>query len=146
MLIKTKDFDYVDISENDIIAFPNGIYGFDGVDKFVLLKNPENQWMMHMQSTIDSDPRLILFDPFIFVEDYKPILPEGSFELLKASDTEDICFFVVAVIPENIKDATINLKSPIVINFKKKTGAQIILENRDYSTTTRLFSGEGMGG
>ena len=43
MLIKTKDFDYVDISENDIIAFPNGIYGFDGVDKFVLLKNPENQ-------------------------------------------------------------------------------------------------------
>lgn len=145
MLIKTKDFDYVDISESDIIAFPQGIYAYENINNFVLLKNPENEWLTHMQSVEDENPRLLLLDPFLFVDEYKPVLPEGSLELLKAKDTEDICFFVVAVIPDNIKDMTVNLKSPVIINFKERTGAQIILENREYSTRTRLFNREGTG-
>lgn len=143
MLIKTKDFDYVEISQNDAILFPQGIYGYEDTKKFVLLNNPDNELLKHLQSVDDENPRLLLIDPYLFIDDYKPVLPEGSLELLKAKNTDDICFFVVAVIPDNIKDMTVNLKSPVVINFKEKTGAQIILENRDYSTRTRLFDQEG---
>lgn len=144
MLIKTKDFDYVEISEEDVMTFPQGLYGYESVTKFVLLKNPENEWMTHLQSIEDANPRLILLDPYMFVNEYNPALPEGTLDLLKTTDKEDICFFVVAVLPENMKNATINLKSPVAVNFKMKIGAQVILENKDYSTRTRLFAGEGM--
>jgi len=54
-------------------------------------------------------------------------------------------FFVVTVVPENIKDMTVNLKSPVVINFDKKIGAQVILENKEYTVRTRVFPDEGTG-
>jgi len=77
MLIKTKDFEYIEISEEDIISFPNGVYGFEDTKKFVILKNPENIWMMYLQSAENEDPRFILLDPFMIFEDYNPLLPEA---------------------------------------------------------------------
>jgi flagellar assembly factor FliW len=139
MLIRTKDFDYVEINNDDILEFPNGIYAYEDIKKFVLLKNPENQWMMYLQSIDFVNPRLVLLDPYVFFSDYAPILPEGSLELLKTHKISDLSFFVVAVIPGNIKSSTVNLKSPVIINFTKKIGAQIILENKDYGIRTNLF-------
>lgn len=143
MLIKTKDFDFINVSEEDIIVFPHGIYAYEDIKKFVMLKNPDNQWMMHLQSAEKEDPRFILLDPYMFIEAYNPILPDGSLDLFKADDVSDLSYFVIAVIPEKVKDITVNLKSPVVINFKKHIGAQIILENKEYSVKTRLFADEG---
>ena len=99
--------------------------------------------MTHLQSMEDENPRFILLDPHMFIDGYSPILPEGILNILKASDITDLSYFVVAVIPNNIKDITINLKSPVIINFNEMTGTQVILENSDYSTRTRLFASEG---
>jgi flagellar assembly factor FliW len=145
MLIKTKDFEYIEISEEDIITFPNGVYAFEDTKKFVLLKNPDNQWMMYLQSAEAENPRFILLDPYVFFDDYNPSLPDEVFDLLGTSDRNDLTFFTIAVIPDDIKDMTVNLKSPVVINFRKKIGAQIILENKDYTVRTRLFYDEGTG-
>lgn len=145
MLIKTKDFEYIEISEEDIILFPNGVYGFEDTKKYVILKNPENKWMMYLQSVEKEDPRFILLDPYMIFEEYNPLLPEGAFELLGTTDRNDLSFFVVTVVPENVRDITVNLKSPVVINFNKKLGAQIILENKDYTVRTRVFPEEGAG-
>ncbi|HBL83435.1 MAG: hypothetical protein A2Y17_04260 [Clostridiales bacterium GWF2_38_85] len=142
MFIKTKDFKNVEINENDIIKFPQGIYGYEDVKNYVVLNNPDNQWMMHLQSVEDENPRFILLDPFMFIENYLPVLPEGTLELLQAKKHDEINILVVAVIPASVKDITINLKSPVIINFEKKIAAQIILENRDYSVRTRLFPAE----
>lgn len=143
MLIKTKDFDYVNILEEDIITFPQGIYAYENSTKFVVLNNPENQWMTHLQSVEDEQPRFILLDPYMFIDGYNPVLPDGTLEALKASNAKDLRFFVIAVIPKSVKDITINLKSPVVINFKERIGAQVILENSDYTVRTRLFACEG---
>ena len=78
----------------------------------------------------------------MFIENYNPVFPDGTKELLKADNYKELSIFVIAVIPEKVKDITVNLKSPIVINFEKKHGAQIILENREYSVKTRLFASE----
>ena len=139
MLIKTKDFDYVEVSEKDILSFPNGIYAYENTKEFVLLKNPDNQCLMHLQAVSDDAPRLFLVDPYMFFEEYKPLLPEGTTDLLKAEKANNLSYFVVAVIPENIKNMTVNLRSPVIINFEKRIGAQIILENKGYDVRTRLF-------
>lgn len=139
MLIKTKDFNYVEVSESDIIDFPQGIYAYEEVKRFVLLKNSENEWLHYLQSADNEQPRFILLDPYMFFQDYSPVFSSDTLELLKADNLNDISFFVVAVIPDDIKKSTVNLKSPVAINFSKHIGAQIILENRDYSVKTPLF-------
>ena len=142
MLIKTKDFELVDVPQEDIITFPDGIYGFEEQNDYVLLKNPINDWLMHLQSVSQADPRFLLIDPFIFFEDYKPELPESVLSLLGVKSEEMLSFFCVAVIPDDPTKLTINLKSPVVINFNKRLGAQVILENSDYSVKTPLFDNE----
>jgi flagellar assembly factor FliW len=142
MLINTMDFGCVEIFEDDIINFPKGVYGFKDSKSFVLLKNPENRWMMHLQSVDDIKPRFILLDPFLFINDYKPILPQEADEIFNTNNIEELSIFTIAVIPSNVRDMTINLKSPIVIDFKRKIGAQVILENKDYEVRTRLFHAE----
>ncbi|MFA6730889.1 MAG: flagellar assembly protein FliW [Eubacteriales bacterium] len=139
MVINTKDFGFVNIDEGDIISFPDGLYGFEGEKRFALLKNPDNGVVFHLQSVENQNPRLILVDPYLFFADYNPVFPEGVTEKLFCGKNGKLNFFVVAVLPPRIKDTTVNLKSPVVINFEKKVGGQIILENKDYTVRERLF-------
>lgn len=142
MLIKTMDFGCLEIREDDIISFPKGVYAFEDAKRFVLLKNPDNAWMMHLQSTDGTKPRFILLDPYMFVSDYKPILPPEADEIFGTRDPAKLIVFVIAFISGNIRDITVNFKSPIFIDFDKKIGAQLILENADYDVRTRLFDSE----
>jgi len=143
MIIKTKDFDFIDIPKEDVISFPEGIYGFEDQTEYVLLKNPINDWLMHLQSIEQADPRFLLIDPFMFFDDYRPDLPDSALAQLGVKSEEMLSYFCVAVIPDDPSKMTINLKSPVVINFNKRIGAQIILENSDYSVRTPLFSTVG---
>jgi Uncharacterized protein conserved in bacteria len=142
MIIETMDFGCVEVRNEDIISFPNGVYAFQEAKSFVLLNNPENKWMMHLQSTDSIKPRFILLDPYLFTSDYKPILPREADDIFMTRNSSNLTLFVIAAIPNNIKDITVNFKSPIIIDFNRKVGAQLILENDDYEVRTRLFDAE----
>ena len=54
---------------------------------------------------------------------------------------EGDCYcWVVAVVPENFRDATVNLKSPVYLNTTTQKGAQIILEG-DYPVRFPIAKG-----
>ena len=87
-------------------------------------------------------PRFIVLDPFAILEDYAPEVPEEAMKKLRVDSAEDLSLLVIAVIPEDLNAATVNLKSPIAINFKEHLGMQVILGNRDYPVRFRLFDRE----
>jgi flagellar assembly factor FliW len=145
MEIKTKDFGVIEISKDDILEFPDGVYAFKNVKRYVLLNTGSKAGLMQLQSVENEDPRFIIIDPYIFIEDYNPILPDEALKKLKASSAGELSFFVIAVIPRNVKDSTVNLRSPIAVNFKQKLGAQVILDNSDYPVRFRLFDSERVG-
>jgi len=142
MIIETMDFGFVEIREEDIINFPLGVYAFREHKKFVVLQNPDSAWMHHLQSIDGPKPRFILLDPYMFVSDYSPILPSEADEIFGTRDPSKLSIFVIAFIPGNIRDMTVNFKSPIIIDFDRKIGAQLILENPGYEVRTRLFGSE----
>jgi len=78
----------------------------------------------------------------MILEDYAPDFPQEAFKKLRASSLEELSLFVIAVIPQDFRASTVNLKSPVVINFKERLGMQVILGNRDYSVRFRLFGSE----
>ncbi len=145
MLIHTKDYDFVTVKDEDIIDFPEGVYAFENSKRFVVLDTNSNAGIMQLQSVQAQTPRFIILDPFLFLEDYAPIVSEESMKKLKADSLEQLNFFVIAVIPENIGLTTVNLKSPVVINFKERVGMQVMLDNPEYSVRFRLFDQERAG-
>lgn len=142
MIIETKDFGAVEISEQDIIHFPQGLYAFENVKDFVILKPDGENTVMRLQSVHGENPRFILFDPFFILHDYSPEITQDTLDALKASGPQDISVFAIAVIPENFRDATVNLKSPLLVNFEKRLGMQAILDGSDYSISFPIFGAE----
>ena len=69
MTVKTR-FGEMEINENDIIKFPNGIYGFEDTKEYVILKMEKDSPFIWMQSIKDDDLAFVLIDPRIFTNDY----------------------------------------------------------------------------
>jgi flagellar assembly factor FliW len=122
MLIHTKDYDFVEVREEDILHFPDGVYAFEDSKRFVVLDTNSSAGIMQLQCSDAQTPRFIILDPFLFVEDYTPKVPEEVLAKVKAKSQQDLTFFVIAVIPDNVGETTVNLKSPVVINFTERLG------------------------
>lgn len=123
----------------NIIRFEEGIYGFETVRDFLLLQEDETQTIWSLQAADAPYPTLLAVNPFLVCADYRPALTRRDFLLLGSPQEEDLCFLAVAAIKRDLKNSVVNLKSPIVINAKTRTGRQIILEDSSYPVRYKLF-------
>ncbi len=127
MEIETRDFGRIDIDEGQIINFPDGIYAFDEAKRFALISPKENEYPMWLQCIDALRPCFIVFDPQIFCSDYEVTLNDSEKKLLKIKDGSDIKVLCIANVPEDFRDTTVNMKSPIVANMDEKLAMQVIL-------------------
>lgn len=127
MKIETRDFGTMEVSEEQLITFPDGLYAFEDSKHFALIAPKENKYPMWLQCTDSLKPCFIVFDPQLFAENYQISLGEGEKAILKINDDSKLMVLCIANVPEDFKDTTVNMKSPIVINMDNKLAMQIIL-------------------
>ena len=133
--VKTKYFGEINFSEADKITFDNGMFGFDTHKEFALINFEAGQdTMVNLQSLEDENLSFVLMNPFYLLPDYQTGLSEQEMRLLGINeDTKGVLFYVVCVVKEHIKDSTVNLRCPIVINPETRKGVQIMLDNPKYT-------------
>ncbi|QTA37121.1 flagellar assembly protein FliW [Thermosipho ferrireducens] len=138
MIFKTK-FGEIDLQENEIITFPNGLPGFDNLRKFAIISFENTSPILWLVSLEDSNITLPIVDPWIFLKDYEFEISEEDIKELQINSEEDIAIWAVLTIPKGKpKETTINLLAPIVINIKKGIGKQIILNTEKYTIKHHL--------
>lgn len=138
----TKFFGEVDIEEDKIIEFPNGIIGFESYKKFAIIydvdKDSETRisWLQSME-----EPALALpvIDPLAIVQEYNPMIEDELLNPLGKPADEDLLFLLVMTVPADMKKVTANMKAPIIINAEKKKGVQLIVENADYPVKYNVY-------
>lgn len=142
MKIETTYIGEVDYSEEDIISFPEGIPGFEDLKKYLLVGNLSPDFpFLWLQSTEVEDISFILTSPFLFKKGYDFVLEKNIVDKLDAKLPSELEIYSTVVVPENSKETTINLKSPIVINSKKKVGVQAVLDE-DFPYKFKIFTKE----
>ena len=141
MTIKTR-FGEMEINENDIIKFPNGIYGFEDTKEYVILKMEKDSPFIWMQSITDDDLAFVLIDPRIFTNDYILDVSEEDLKIIEMDDEKDIADYAIVTIPDTVEDMTANLQGPILINVKKQLGVQGISLRNDYTVKHRILDGK----
>lgn len=142
MIITSKDFGELAIAEEEILHFPQGLFAFEEISDYVLLER-EDCFVKWLQSVQDQDPRFMVCDPEEIMADYRPVIPAESLRELGIQEGESYQLYLIAVIPDEITEMTVNLKSPLVINPRNHLAAQIILEQEDYPVRQRVFLTEG---
>lgn len=138
MQIDTGHFGKLEIREDDIITFPEGIPGFEELRRFTLLSMGEELSNFFWLQSIDK-PEIcfVVADPFVIYNGYEVNIEDEDLELLGITGPETVLTLVIAVIPEKPEDIRVNLKAPIVINVEKKLGKQVL--QQDESLPIRYY-------
>jgi flagellar assembly factor FliW len=138
MKLRTKYHGEIEINEKDIYHFKYGIPGFFDEKQFVLLTLEDTPFVI-LQSVRTPALGFAMIDPFIYFIDYDFELDEHSVEQLQLSSGKEVAVYVILTVADPFENTTANLQAPIVLNYEKKLGKQVILTNTPYKTKHRLF-------
>lgn len=131
MKLNTKIFGEIDIAEEKIMTFPQGIIGFPNLTRFTLIYDEEKgvnagiRWLQSMEEPAFAMP---VMDPLIVKEDYNPEVEDAIFEPIGGFNPDTSLVLVTVTVPKEIEKMSINLKGPIVINAESRMALQIIVE------------------
>ncbi|HHV47142.1 MAG TPA: flagellar assembly protein FliW [Tissierellia bacterium] len=140
MKLLTKHFGELDIDEDKIITFPEGLPGFEQEREFIIINNEDDenpfQWM---QSVSNPDLAFVIINPFHVFPDYEIDIPENVQKKLMINDEREVAIYSIVVVPKDLYNMTVNLLGPIIININKRIGKQVILEDSRYTTKHYIF-------
>lgn len=135
MKVNTRIFGEVDVAEEKLLTFDNGIIGLENMKRFVLLydsEKGEGDTITWLQSTDDADFAMPVINPYMVKQDYNPMVEDEMLVSLGELNPEDLMVFTTIKVPADITQMTVNFKAPIIIHAKTRKGCQIIAENDDY--------------
>ena len=136
----TRDFGKIEIKEDQIIYFKNGLPGFETAKEFILLPFAEDSPFIIMQSVNNPELAFITVEPGNLIEDYEFEISDQREKDLEIKSIEDILVLNIITLKDQLEEITANLSAPIIINLKEKLGGQIILDNHKFSVRYPIFA------
>lgn len=134
-------FGQVELREDRLLEFPQGLFGFRECTQFGLAKLPnvEGSPLLLLQCVNQPSIAFLVADPSqlgvdLGSEDIAEALSETS---MPASDTQFLTILTLYDQGDSYY-LTANLKAPVLIDSAKRTGQQFIFSNKTYSTQHKL--------
>jgi len=130
---------------NVVYTFPRGVPGFENIREFELLTPEEPSPFAYLRAVGESGVCFLVADPFAFFPDYEFELgDDAKAELDLAEGREgDVQVWAIVTVPENVRETTVNLLAPVVLNTRSRLGKQVILHDSRYAVKCPLFVPRG---
>ncbi len=142
MIIETKAFGEVEITEDKIITFPGGIIGFPDLKRFTLLHDEEkgvSAGIRWLQSLEEPGFAMTVMDPLVVKEDYNPEIDDELLSGIGEVSPDNLLVLVTVRVPSDLKQMSVNLQGPIVINVDERKACQIIVDADVYSVRFPIY-------
>ena len=138
--VNTSRFGELEIDEERVVQFKNGIPAFEDEHEFIILPYDEESPYYFMQSLKTPDLAFLLTIPFLFFPDYTFEVDDNTLEELEIKDEDKVSYYTLITIPNHsIRYMTTNLLAPVILNTANMKAKQIVLEKTTYTTKERLF-------
>lgn len=139
MIIETEKFGSFDTKDSKTINFPSGLPGLEDFRDFIILEVGETKPIYWLQSIEDKHISLPVIITFEILDDYNIDIRDNDLEDLQFESKNDLLIMNVVVIPQDIKDMTVNLAAPIIINAKHGIAKQIIIDAGELSIRHPIY-------
>ncbi|MCI6630118.1 MAG: flagellar assembly protein FliW [Lachnospiraceae bacterium] len=142
MRIQTKIFGEIDIDEEKILHFANGIIGFPDLKDFALMYDAEKgeksniRWLQSLQEPAFAMPVL---DPLAVKPDYNPEVEDELLKPIGELNPDEMLVLVTLTVPKDITKMSVNLCAPIVIHTESRKACQIIVDNEKYPVKYMIY-------
>ena len=135
--IQTSRFGRLTVDEERVISFSRGLLGFPSFTRYALIQAGEENYFFWLQCVDEPSLAFVVADPSIFFKGYEvPLKDETKAEL----DLTDDAFAQVFVICNKVDEwLTGNLLGPLVVNAANRTGQQVVLTEKKWSTRQPLM-------
>ncbi|MFG0256681.1 MAG: flagellar assembly protein FliW [Phycisphaerales bacterium JB043] len=136
MEVRTTRFGTIEIPEDRVITFPKGLLGFSAYTRYCLLEPTDDAAFFWLQAIDEPTLAFVVTDPSCFVPEYSVPIRQDQMEDLGLSTLEDAQVFVIV---NKVDDAlTGNLQGPLVVNTLERSGEQLVLADKRWTTRHTL--------
>jgi flagellar assembly factor FliW len=137
------EMETVQVSEDAILAFPEGVPGFERHRRFALIQDPKLAPFCWLQSLHDPLVGFLVIEPGLLVADYAFDIADPDVELLGLVDAAQAQVLSILVVPEDVRAMTANLQAPLIVNPLKRIAKQVILTDERFPLRYPVFGGAG---
>ena len=139
MLVQSTRFGEMDVAEEQIMDFPEGLLGFPDEKKFALMEyKPESPFYI-LQSMADPDLTFLMINPFAFFNDYDFHMDDALMAEIGLTADNPPTVFNIATVRDKIENMTVNLAGPVLVNIRDRKAAQWVIEKTQFPTRYPLF-------
>ncbi len=144
MKVDTRYFGEIEIGDEKILHFEQGLFGFEEYKDYTVLYDIEEEepFFSWLQCVTEKALAFPIVNPFKVKEDYNPVVEDALLSPIGECSAEDLLVFLLATVPADPKKTTVNMKAPLVINTVNRQGIQIIVENDDYAIRHMIMQEE----
>jgi flagellar assembly factor FliW len=139
LLVRTLSFGEIEIPENKILYFKEGLPGFPQHHRFALLSFDDLKPFEYLQALDEPPVAFLVISPFLVLAEYSMDLSDPELVDLASTDPAELTIYAVATVPEDPSKATVNLFAPIVVSEKDRSGRQYLLHDSGYSVKHPLL-------
>ena len=128
MEIQTSRFGRMNVEDERIMTFPNGLLGFPSFNRYALIQTGQENYFFWLQSVDEPSLAFVVTDPTIFFKDYQVPVREETAQELQLTDAAHLQVFVIC---NRVGEwLTGNLLGPIVVNAANRQAVQVVLTEK----------------
>lgn len=141
--IETERFGVLTVDGGSIINFVKPILGFESLQQYVLLNHDEDSPFKWLQAIDKPDLAFVVTNPKLFGINYEFEITDNIVQDLALKDASDALVLTMVNIPQEAPEKmTTNLLGPIIIHQSSLRAMQVVLNDTEFSTKTRLIQPE----
>ena len=141
MLIETPRFGKMEVAEERVVTFAEGLLGFRDFKRYFFHEPSEGAALQWMQSVELPALAFVVVDPRLIKPDYEVKVTAAQLEPLEVKDPSQAQVWVILTVPEDPSKMTANLQGPIVVNPARRLGAQIVINEEGATTKYPVLEG-----
>jgi flagellar assembly factor FliW len=126
-------------SKDAIIHFDEGLIGFSEFKDYVLMENDSLVPFRLLQSLESPKVGFLVLEAATLVQNYYELVPPREWESLGVDGKTKPLAFVIVVIGSTPQASTGNFQAPLLINYDKMMGKQVILTDSGLSVRQPLM-------
>jgi flagellar assembly factor FliW len=120
-------------SRDAVIHFDEGLIGFSECKDFVLMENESLAPFRLLQSLESPQVSFLVLEPTALISNYYDRVPQRDWEALEVLDGTKPLAFVIVMIGSTPENSTGNFQAPLLVNYERMIGKQVILTDSGLS-------------
>ncbi|MFK7960264.1 MAG: flagellar assembly protein FliW [Phycisphaerales bacterium] len=137
MNVQTTRFGTVEVDAERVMTFESGLLGFPSLTRYVLLQPDDDAVFFWLQSVDEAGLAFVVTDPSLWVADYEATIRREQMEELGLQQLDDAQVFVI--VNRYGDQLTANLQGPLVVNVANRSGVQLVLAEKRWTTRHEIM-------